>query len=131
MWLPSLHLLFAVLLFSSLFADLFFLRTGLSNAIQPVALIRRWRFRNAIFQMLLFVVIVSLGLTMWIPLRQAYPAKIFHSKIGLAVLFLLVAKIRVLRERKSQKPGIVLTRILAAILFCLFCLGIVASMHLV
>lgn len=127
----GVHLLFAALLFASVFGDVFFLRSYASFAIQPLALIKRWRLLAALSQMLLFTVTIGFGLAMWLPAKDTYPSAIFHSKLGLSVVFLIIAKIRVLKERKSDVPEVRLTRILALLLLIIFCLGIVGGLHIV
>ena len=127
MALHFLHLLFAAILFGATFADLFFLRSAASEAIEPRELVLQWRKRIGLAQMFSFLVVFGLGLAMWVPLAKAYPPAIFHSKMGLAVVFILLAKIRMLKERKAGAQ-IFLTRLMAACLFIIFCLGIAGGL---
>lgn len=127
----GVHLLFASLLLATVMADVFYLRSKASLAIQPVALMKRWRVLVALAEMALFLVVIAMGLMMWMPAISAYPPAIFHSKLGLAVVFLVLAKVRVLKERKSDTPAITLTRVMAIILLAIFCLGVVGGLHVV
>jgi hypothetical protein len=124
MTLVFLHGLFGALLLSSLFADVFFLRSSSSTAFEPKSGMMAWRKFNAIFQMICFVVVFSLGLVKWMPNIRAYPPAVFHSKMGLALIFLIGSKIRIFRERKTQEPSVNLTRFLFTLVFAIFCLGL-------
>lgn len=127
----GVHLLFAALLLAAVLADVFYLRSKASFAIQPVALMKRWRVLVALAEMVLFTVVIAMGLMMWMPAISAYPPAIFHSKMGLAVIFLVLAKVRVLKERKSDTPEVMLTRLMAFIVFVIFCLGVVGGLRVV
>jgi hypothetical protein len=122
MVLHFLHLVLAALLVAAVMADLLFVRSPSSEAVAPRELITTWRKRLALTEMFLFLAVFGLGLTLWMPLIRAYPPAIFHTKFSLAVLFLILAKVRMLKERKGQVQ-IGLTRAMAALILTLLCLG--------
>jgi hypothetical protein len=119
-----LHALFAAILFGSVFADVFFLRSPGSLVVEPKAAILKWRAFVSWLQMGSFVAVFGLGLWQWIPNMGYYHPAIFHSKATLALVFLVLAKARMLRERKTGEPGILLTRIMFVILLVVYCLGL-------
>ncbi len=120
--LHFLHLIAAALLLAVVLADFVLLRSAAGEALEPREQILSWRKRAGLAEMLLFLIVFILGLSMWLPLVQAYPPHIFHTKLALALLFLVLAKVRMLRERKKGvQMG--LTRAMAVTLGILFCLG--------
>jgi hypothetical protein len=132
-----LHGLFGAILFAATFADVFFLRSSGSRVFEPRAAMESWRRYAALMQMISFLVVVSLGLAQWIPNMATYPSPIFHSKLTLAVVFLALGKVRLLRERKAKKifeaaqgaqaapePSVLLTRLMFACVLALFTLGL-------
>jgi phosphatidylglycerophosphate synthase len=124
MTLVFLHGLFGALLMASLFSDVFFLRSASSTSFEPKSGMASWRKFNAVFQMIAFVIVFTLGLVQWLPNSKVYPGSIFHTKMGLALVFLVLSKVRLFREKKSGEPAVLLTRILFALVFILFSLGL-------
>lgn len=117
-----IHHISAILLFAMMFADVLILRSPAGEAIEPRELVEKLRKFVGIAEMILFILVFALGLSLWIPLIKAYPPHIFHTKALLAVVFIVLAKVRMLKERKAGVQFF-LTRIMAAILFILVCLG--------
>ena len=120
----GLHLFLAVLFYSATFADVFFLRSTASTMGQPQELFAGWRMRVALLEMFLFTFAIVLGLIMWFPAAASYSSPIFHSKIGLAVIYLVLGKVRMLKERRTQMPAIGITRIMGLVVTLILCLGI-------
>ena len=128
MVLHFIHHLFAVLLVAAVVADVLFVRSPGSEAIAPRELVQTWRKRLALSEMFLFLAVFGLGLALWMPLARAYPPAIFHTKMLLAVVFLVIAKIRMLKERKgSVQLG--LTRAMAAIILIIVSLGALGGLR--
>lgn len=124
MTLILLHGLLGAILFGAMFADVFFLRSAGSQALEPRSGILSWRRSVSIIQMVSFLVVVGLGLAQWMPNMTTYPAGPFHGKLGLAVVFLVLGKIRMFKERKSDAPTILLTRLMFACVVVIFTLGL-------
>ena len=124
MTLVFLHGLFGALLLGSVLADAFFLRSPSSQAFEPQQGMHSWRKFNAIFQMVCFVVVFGLGLVQWMPQIKLYPPAIFHTKVTLALVFLILSKVRMFREKKTQAPAVVLTRVMFGLIFVIFSLGL-------
>jgi hypothetical protein len=116
------HLVLAAVLFASLAADVFLVRSPASEALAPAELVAKWRKILGLTEMFVFIAVFALGLTLWLPLIKAYPPAIFHTKFSLAIVFLVLAKVRMLRERKKGVQ-ILLTRIMGIVVFALFLLG--------
>lgn len=126
MLVHAIHLFFGALLFGAMTFDALYLRAPASFVVQPEELIARWRKRLGLLEMFLFLIVFAMGLTMWLPLRAAYPAYIFHTKLLLAIVFLLMGKMRMLKERRKGVQ-IGLTRVMALLLLVIFSLGIVGG----
>lgn len=126
-FLQAAHLFFAVFLVAAMFADTFFVRTQSLALAQPQELSARWRTRLALLEMFLLMVVLMMGILRWMPLMSVYSAQIFHAKIGLSIMFLLLGKARMMKERRSGTPQIVLTRLMFFVLLCILCLGIYAG----
>jgi len=122
MTLRFIHHILATFLCALVWADVFFVRSKASAMIQPTQLVSRWRKRVGLAEMFIFIGVFGLGLWQWWPLMKAYPAPIFHTKLGLAVIFLLLAKVRMLRERK-RGVQVAMTRIMGLIVLVNFILG--------
>lgn len=118
-----MHLLCASLLLGAVWCDAIFLRSSSSLILHPSELIAAWRKRVAILEMVLLLIVVGLGVGMWFPRMEAYPTRIFHPKVALAIVALLVGKVRMLKERKSDVPAGALTWALNAAVTAVFCLG--------
>lgn len=128
MALHVLHLILAVFLVAAVFADLLFVRSPGSEALLPRELVLSWRKRLALAEMFLFLAVFGIGLTLWLPLARAYPPQIFHTKMLLALVFLILAKIRMLKERKGQVQ-IGLTRAMAALISAILVLGALGGLR--
>jgi hypothetical protein len=122
--LVFLHGFFAATLLAAIIADAFFLRSKNSQILQPAALVASWRRWTGLFEMLAIVVVASLGIVRWMPLAREYPPQIFHAKLGLLVVLLALAKIRMFKERKSGVPSAGLTRMMLAVITLMFLLGL-------
>lgn len=116
------HLVLAAVLFAAVAADVLIVRSAASEALAPAELIAKWRKLVGLIEMFVFIGVFALGLTLWLPLIKAYPPAIFHTKFTLAIVFLVLAKVRMLRERKKGVQ-IALTRVMGAVVFALFLLG--------
>ncbi|MBM3381449.1 MAG: hypothetical protein FJY29_03315 [Betaproteobacteria bacterium] len=122
--LVFLHGFFAATLLAAVIADAFFVRSSSSRILQPEALVASWRRWLGLYQMLAVVVVASLGIVKWMPYAKGYPPHIFHAKMGLLVVLLAVAKIRMFKERRSGQPSEGLTRVMLAIVTVMFLLGL-------
>lgn len=116
------HLVLAAILFAAVAADVLIVRSPASEALAPAELVNKWRKLVGLVEMIVFIGVFALGLTLWMPLIKAYPPAIFHTKFTLAIVFLVLAKVRMLRERKKGVQ-ITLTRVMGAVVFSLFLLG--------
>jgi hypothetical protein len=133
------HAFFAAVLFSALFADVFFLRSPAavqlaspdSGSAQGESasghgasqLLAKWRKTTGWVVMGVVLVQLALGLAQWMPRMSAYPPAIFHTKFLLVVILVVLAKIRVFKERKAGIQ-IGLTRAMFGIFLVVFVLGI-------
>lgn len=126
MGLQHFHIFLAFILFGLVLADTFYLRSERSKAIQPQELIQSWRKSVAIWEMILFIALVTLGLLRWMPNMHAYNPMVFHIKITLSVVFLLVAKIRMLKERKKGVQPL-MTKIMLATLVIITALIVITN----
>jgi hypothetical protein len=122
--LVFLHGFFAATLLAAVIADAFFVRSKNSRVLQPEALVTAWRRWLGLYQMLAIVVVAGLGIVKWMPYAKGYPPHIFHAKFGLLVVLLVVAKIRMFKERRSGQPSELLTRAMLAIVTVMFLLGL-------
>ena len=120
----AIHHLFGALLLAVTLADVFFLRSASSEAVDPRVLMQGWRKKIALAEMFLFLVVFGLGLSMWIPHIKSYPAHVFHTKAALAVVYLVLAKVRMLKERRSGRVSFKLTKVMGFVVFTLFVFGI-------
>lgn len=127
--LHVLHLFFVVLLFSATFADTFFVRSKQAQVLQPKELLEAWRTRLALLEMFLFTLVVAFGVFLWMPAAASYNPAVFHSKIGLAVVYLALGKARMLRERRTKATAIGLTRAMTFVLTIILCLGIYGGIY--
>jgi hypothetical protein len=57
----------------------------------------------------------------------AYSAPVFHSKFSLLLVLLGLAKVRMLKERKSGVPSFTLTRLMLAVVTLMVLLGFGSS----
>lgn len=128
MTLVFLHGFLATTLFAVIFADALFLRSNNSQILQPEALIARWRRWAGLYEMFAVVIVAALGITQWMPNFRGYPPPIIHTKLLLLIVLLGLAKVRMLRERKTQQPGVTLTRWMLIVITLMFMLGL--SIHL-
>lgn len=124
MSLVLFHGLFGAILFGASFADVFFLRSAGSQVFEPRAAMLSWRRYVAVIEMVAFLVVVGLGLAQWIPNMTTYPPGPFHGKLTLALVFLVLGKIRLFKERKSGEPALLLTRLMFACVLIVFTLGL-------
>lgn len=122
--LVFLHGFLATTLFAAVLADTLFLRSKSSQILQPEALVAQWRRWVGLYEMLAVVLVAGLGIVQWMPNASGYPAPIFHTKLLLLVILLGVAKVRMLRERKTKQPSPLLTRVMLAIVTLMFLLGL-------
>ena len=122
--LVLLHGLFGAILFGAVFADVFFLRSKGSQVFEPRAAMLSWRRYVALIEMVSFFIVVGIGLAQWMPNIRSYPPGPFHGKLGLAVAFLILGKIRLFKERKSGEPALLLTRLMFVCVLVIFTLGL-------
>lgn len=122
--LTFLHGFFAATLLAALLADALFVRSKGSQLLQPAALVGSWRRWLGLYEMLAVVVVAALGIVKWMPYARGYPPHIFHAKLGLLLVLLALAKIRMFKERKSGEPSLLLTRLMLAIVTVMFLLGL-------
>lgn len=127
MTLHFFHLFLAMLFVAATLADLFFVRSPSSEAIVPRELVLAWRKRIGLAQMFLFLAVFALGLSLWMPLATAYPPQIFHTKISLGVLYLILVKVRMFKERKKGLQ-VGLTRAQALVALVIFALGAIGGL---
>lgn len=123
-----LHGFLGATLFAVILADSLFLRSKSSLLIQPEPLIARWRRWAGLYEMIAVVIVAALGIIQWMPNARGYPPPIFHTKLLLLIVLLGLAKVRMLRERKTQQPGVILTRWMLVVITLMFSLGL--SFHL-
>jgi len=122
-----LHGLFGAILFGATFADVFFLRSNGSRAFEPRAAMDSWRRYAAFIEMGAYLVVIGLGLAQWMPNVASYATLapgVFNAKLLLAVVFLVLAKVRLFRERKTREPSVLLTRLMFACVLITFTLGL-------
>jgi hypothetical protein len=129
------HALFAAVLFSALFADVFILRSPAavqlalqvkasgSSELGAEAILSKWRKITGLLVMVVVLLQMALGLAQWMPRISAYPPAIFHTKFLLVVILTILAKVRVFKERKSGIQ-VGLTRAMFSIFLVVFILGI-------
>ena len=130
MWTVFFHAFAGALLLGAIIFDALFIRTPATIVIQPEELVAAWRRRIALLQMLSAAIVIGLGLYQWIPnMRTLYPGGIFHAKLLGALVFLALAKVRMLKERKGA-VGYRLTKVMAAIVVLVFALGLIANLRL-
>lgn len=122
-----LHAFFATTLFGAILADALFLRSKNSQILQPEALVASWRRWIGLYEMLAVVVVAGLGIVQWMPNMAAYSAPVFHSKFSLLLILLGLAKVRMLKERKSGVPSFTLTRLMLAVVTLMVLLGFGSS----
>ena len=122
-----LHAFFATTLFGAVLADALFLRSKNSQILQPEALVASWRRWIGLYEMLAVVVVAGLGIVQWMPNMAAYSAPVFHSKFSLLLVLLGLAKVRMLKERKSGVPSFPLTRLMLAVVTLMVLLGFGSS----
>jgi hypothetical protein len=119
-----IHGFFAATLLAAVLADALFLRSKASQILQPPELLASWRRWTGLYQMFAVVIVGGLGIVQWMPSASVYPPRIFHAKLGLLLVLLALAKVRMLRERKSAQPSPVLTRLMLAVVTVMFLLGL-------
>lgn len=122
-----LHAFFATTLFGAVLADALFLRSKNSQILQPEALVAGWRRWIGLYEMLAVVIVAGLGIVQWMPNMAAYSAPVFHTKFLLLLILLGVAKVRMLKERKSGVPSFILTRVMLAVVTVMVLLGFGSS----
>jgi hypothetical protein len=127
MTLAFLHQVTSLLLFSAVFADAFFVRSPSllpnSDGVEP-PWAKAWRTQLGLLEMFLFLIVFGLGTLLWMPQIKTLPPALFHSKFALGLSFLILAKLRMLKERKANYARSVLfSRLMLTILFIMALIG--------
>lgn len=127
MWIVFAHAWLGATLFGAVLFDALFVRSKSALALQPEELLARWRKRLGLYEMFAFLGIFTLGLIQWMPRVASYPPGVFHAKMGLAVVFIVLGKVRMLKERKGGAVQYGLTKAMAVVVTAIFSIGLAYS----